>query len=138
MRTFSRLLRFFLSPNRSRFIREECALNLMSQVRPFKLECDRRAMRALTRSSPELRSTEKSGRYCLSNRFRAKPVPKHLFSTDVYDRMLEDEYFRYMINNILFYFIYFISLYLIHRQMFFLVIQFWCYRVKNWSITAKQ
>ncbi|KAL7291858.1 hypothetical protein TKK_0014420 [Trichogramma kaykai] len=85
---------------RSRFIREECALNLMSQVRPFKLECDRRAMRALTRSSPELRSIgSESGvgggkKSSSSTRFRAKPVPRHLLSSDVYDRMLEDEYFR--------------------------------------------
>ncbi|CAB0042294.1 unnamed protein product [Trichogramma brassicae] len=86
--------------HRSRFIREECALNLMSQVRPFKLECDRRAMRALTRSSPELRSIgSESGvgggkKSSSSTRFRAKPVPRHLLSSDVYDRMLEDEYFR--------------------------------------------
>ncbi|KYQ50310.1 hypothetical protein ALC60_10624 [Trachymyrmex zeteki] len=39
---------------RSRIVREESALNLLSQVRPFKLECDRRAWRSLVRSSPEL------------------------------------------------------------------------------------
>ncbi|EZA55836.1 hypothetical protein X777_04011 [Ooceraea biroi] len=75
---------------RSRIVREESALNLLSQVRPFKLECDRRAWRSLTRSSPELCST-KSGS---SSRFKAKPIPKNLFGTEVYDRMLEDEYYR--------------------------------------------
>ncbi|XP_043255067.1 protein FAM161A [Colletes gigas] len=75
---------------RSRMIREESVLNLMSQVRPFRLECDRRAWRSLTRSSPEIRS--KSVSACM--KFKAKPVPKNLFSTDIYDRMLEDEYYR--------------------------------------------
>ena len=75
---------------RSRMIREESALNLMSQVRPFRLECDRRAWRSLARSSPEIRS--KSVSAC--TKFKAKPVPKNLFSTDIYDRMLEDEYYR--------------------------------------------
>ncbi|XP_078036053.1 protein FAM161A-like [Augochlora pura] len=75
---------------RSRIIREESALNLMSQMRPFRLECDRRARRILVRSSPEIRS--KSVNMCTI--FKAKPVPKNLFSTDIYDRMLEDEYYR--------------------------------------------
>ncbi|KAG5309610.1 F161A protein, partial [Acromyrmex insinuator] len=70
---------------RSRIVREESALNLLSQVRPFKLECDRRAWRSMARSSPELYS---------STRFKAKPVPRNLFGTEVYDRMLEDEYYR--------------------------------------------
>ncbi|KAM0737427.1 Protein FAM161A [Formica fusca] len=74
---------------RSRIVREESALNLLSQVRPFKLECDRRAWRSLARSSPELRSSKSS-----SLRFKAKPVPRNLFGTEVYDRMLEDEYYR--------------------------------------------
>lgn len=71
-------------------MREESALNLLSQVRPFKLECDRRAWRSMARSSPELCSS-KSG---CSSRFKAKPVPRNLFGTEVYDRMLEDEYYR--------------------------------------------
>lgn len=75
---------------RSRIIREESALNLMSQVRPFKLECDRRAWRFLARSSPEIRSKNVN----LNTKFKAKPVPKNLFSTEIYDRMLEDEYGR--------------------------------------------
>ncbi|KMQ96722.1 hypothetical protein RF55_2983 [Lasius niger] len=70
---------------RSRIVREESALNLLLQVRPFKLECDRRAWRSLARSSPELRSSKSS-----SSRFKAKPVPRNLFGTEVYDRMLED------------------------------------------------
>ncbi|XP_053985596.1 protein FAM161A [Hylaeus volcanicus] len=75
---------------RSRMIREESALNLMSQVRPFRLECDRRAWRSLARSSPEIRSKGISA--CM--KFKAKPVPKNLFGTEIYDRMLEDEYYR--------------------------------------------
>lgn len=75
---------------RSRIVREESALNLLSQVRPFKLECDRRAWRSLARSSPELCSTKSS----CSSRFKAKPIPRNLFGTEVYDRMLEDEYYR--------------------------------------------
>ncbi|XP_076637313.1 protein FAM161A-like [Colletes latitarsis] len=75
---------------RSRMNREESVLNLMSQVRPFRLECDRRAWRSLTRSSPEIRS--KSVSACM--KFKAKPVPKNLSSTEIYDRMLEDEYYR--------------------------------------------
>lgn len=71
-------------------MREESALNLLSQVRPFKLECDRRAWRSLARSSPELGG--KSSR--TSSRFKAKPVPRNLFGTEIYDRMLEDEYYR--------------------------------------------
>ncbi|XP_012535069.1 protein FAM161A [Monomorium pharaonis] len=74
---------------RSRIVREESALNLLSQMRPFRLECDRRAWRSMARSSPELCSS-KSG----SSRFKAKPVPRNLFGTEVYDRMLEDEYYR--------------------------------------------
>ncbi|XP_072749671.1 uncharacterized protein [Anoplolepis gracilipes] len=74
---------------RSRIVREESVLNLLSQMRPFKLECDRRAWRSLARSSPELRSSKSS-----SSRFKAKPVPRNLFGTEVYDRMLEDEYYR--------------------------------------------
>ncbi|OXU23830.1 hypothetical protein TSAR_010825 [Trichomalopsis sarcophagae] len=87
---------------RSRIVREESVLSLMSQVRPFKLECDRRALRALTRSSPELsckriRAGYKGGTAdsdVVGAGFKAKPVPKNLFSTDIYDRMIEDEYFR--------------------------------------------
>lgn len=79
---------------RSRLVREESMLNLMSQVRPFKLECERRAWKTLSRSSPEL--CGKKVRY--SSRFKAKPVPKNLFSTEIYDRMLEDEYYRYYYN----------------------------------------
>ncbi|XP_016912876.1 protein FAM161A isoform X3 [Apis cerana] len=75
---------------RSRIIREESALNLMSQVRPFKLECDRRAWRFLARSSPEIHSKNIN----MNTKFKAKPVPKNLFSTEIYDRMLEDEYGR--------------------------------------------
>ncbi|KAL0100203.1 hypothetical protein PUN28_019553 [Cardiocondyla obscurior] len=74
---------------RSRIVREESALNLLSQVRPFKLECDRRAWRSMARSSPELCSSKN-----YSSRFKAKPVPRNLFGTEVYDRMLEDEYYR--------------------------------------------
>ncbi|KYM76559.1 hypothetical protein ALC53_13002 [Atta colombica] len=74
---------------RSRIVREESALNLLSQVRPFKLECDRRAWRSMARSSPELYSSKSC-----SSRFKAKPVPRNLFGTEVYDRMLEDEYYR--------------------------------------------
>ncbi|KAL6256345.1 hypothetical protein P5V15_012462 [Pogonomyrmex californicus] len=74
---------------RSRIVREESMLNLLSQVRPFKLECDRRAWRSMARSSPELCSSKSS-----SSRFKAKPVPRNLFGTEVYDRMLEDEYYR--------------------------------------------
>ncbi|KAJ8673965.1 hypothetical protein QAD02_005227 [Eretmocerus hayati] len=84
---------------RSRLVREVSALSLMSQVRPFKLECERRALRALTRSSPELGSKCCSGRisrtgiYC-GSRFRARPVPRNLFSSEIYDRMLEEEFMR--------------------------------------------
>ncbi|XP_012057244.1 PREDICTED: protein FAM161A-like [Atta cephalotes] len=74
---------------RSRIVREESALNLLSQVRPFKFECDRRAWRSMARSSPELCSSKSC-----SSRFKAKPVPRNLFGTEVYDRMLEDEYYR--------------------------------------------
>lgn len=73
-------------------IREESAWSLMSKVRPFRMEC---ARRALTRSSPQLclnNTPVNSSR--LAPRFRAKPVPKNLFSTDVYDRMLEDDFYR--------------------------------------------
>lgn len=62
----------------------------MSQVRPFKLECDRRAWRFLARSSPEIHSKNIN----MNTKFKAKPVPKNLFSTEIYDRMLEDEYGR--------------------------------------------
>lgn len=62
----------------------------MSQVRPFRLECDRRAWRVLARSSPEIRSKSVN----MNTKFKAKPVPKNLFSTEIYDRMLEDEYYR--------------------------------------------
>lgn len=62
----------------------------MSQVKPFRLECELRAGKAITRSSPEL--CTKSLRS--TARFKAKPVPRNLFGTEVYDRMLEDEYYR--------------------------------------------
>ncbi|XP_051153245.1 protein FAM161A [Leptopilina boulardi] len=75
---------------RSRLVREESMLNLLSQVRPFKLECEKRAWKTLSRSSPEL-----CGKKIRCNsRFKAKPVPKNLFNTEIYDRMLEDEYYR--------------------------------------------
>ncbi|XP_015439693.1 PREDICTED: protein FAM161A [Dufourea novaeangliae] len=77
---------------RSRMIREESAINLMSQVRPFRLECDRRAQRSLARSSPEIRSKSVNA----LTKFKAKPVPKNLFTTEIYDRMLEDEYYRHL------------------------------------------
>ncbi|XP_057336836.1 protein FAM161A isoform X4 [Microplitis mediator] len=83
---------------RSRMIREEAAWSLMSQVKPFRLECDRRAVKAMSRSSPEL--CTKNVKSISTSRFRAKPVPKDLFGTDVYDRMLEDEYFRQMQKKI--------------------------------------
>ncbi|XP_053597543.1 protein FAM161A [Microplitis demolitor] len=83
---------------RSRMIREEAAWSLMSQVKPFRLECDRRAVKVMSRSSPEL--CTKNIKSISTSRFRAKPVPKDLFGTDVYDRMLEDEYFRQMQKKI--------------------------------------
>ncbi|XP_024938932.1 uncharacterized protein LOC107265737 [Cephus cinctus] len=75
---------------RSRMVREESAWSLMSQVRPFKLES---ARRALTRSSPELCPVESKDVPSVP-KFRAKPVPRNLFSTEVYDRMLEDDFYR--------------------------------------------
>ncbi|KAG7204078.1 hypothetical protein KM043_001929 [Ampulex compressa] len=81
---------------RSRIVREESALNLLSQVRPFKLECDRRAWRSLARSSPEICTKSASS----GGRFKAKPVPKNLFCTEIYDRMLEDEYYRQLKKRI--------------------------------------
>ncbi|XP_066596311.1 protein FAM161A [Prorops nasuta] len=75
---------------RSRIVREESALNLMSQVRPFKLECDRRAWRFLSRSSPDIRTST----IPTSTKFKARPVPRSVLATDIYDRMLEDEYYR--------------------------------------------
>ncbi|XP_014611703.1 PREDICTED: protein FAM161A [Polistes canadensis] len=81
---------------RSRIVREESALNLLSQVRPFKLECDRRAWRSLTRSSPEICSKNSRS----TSRFKAKPVPKNLFGTEIYDRMLEDEYYRELTKKV--------------------------------------
>ncbi|KAH0568063.1 protein FAM161A isoform X2 [Cotesia glomerata] len=83
---------------RSRMIREESAWSLMSQVKPFRLECDRRAIKTMSRSSPELCS--RNVKSISTSRFRAKPVPKDLFGTDVYDRMLEDEYVRQMQKKI--------------------------------------
>ena len=65
-------------------------MDLLSQVQPFNFECDRRALRFLSRSSPEL-SDKKLRSSC---KFKARPVPKNLFSTEIYDRMIEDEYFR--------------------------------------------
>lgn len=79
-------------------IREESAWSLMSQVKPFRLECDRRAIKTMSRSSPELCS--RNVKSISTSRFRAKPVPKDLFGTDVYDRMLEDEYVRQMQKKI--------------------------------------
>ncbi|XP_046628946.1 protein FAM161A isoform X4 [Neodiprion virginianus] len=77
---------------RSRMVREESAWSLMSQVRPFRLEC---ARRALTRSSPQLcRNSSLTNGSRLAQRFRARPVPKNLFSTNVYDRMIEDDLYR--------------------------------------------
>nr|XP_050852747.1 protein FAM161A isoform X2 [Vespula vulgaris] len=81
---------------RSRIVREESALNLLSQVRPFKLECDRRAWRSLTRSSPDICGKKSRS----TSRFKAKPVPKNLFGTEVYDRMLEDEYYRELTKKV--------------------------------------
>ncbi|XP_035719657.1 protein FAM161A-like isoform X2 [Vespa mandarinia] len=81
---------------RSRIVREESTLNLLSQVRPFKLECDRRAWRSLTRSSPEICGNNSRS----TSRFKAKPVPKNLFDTEVYDRMLEDEYYRELTKKV--------------------------------------
>ncbi|XP_046818804.1 protein FAM161A isoform X2 [Vespa crabro] len=81
---------------RSRIVREESTLNLLSQVRPFKLECDRRAWRSLTRSSPEICGNNSRP----TSRFKAKPVPKNLFDTEVYDRMLEDEYYRELTKKV--------------------------------------
>ncbi|XP_015120006.1 protein FAM161A isoform X2 [Diachasma alloeum] len=80
---------------RSRMIREESAWSLMSQVKPFYLECDRRAIKSMSRSTPEL----PTGR-TKSPKFKAKPVPNHLFGTQVYDRMLENEYFRQLQKKI--------------------------------------
>lgn len=80
---------------RSRIIREKSALNLLSQVKPFKLECEERAWRALAHSSPELRDRSSSRNYHSTAIFKAKPVPKNLFATEIYDRMMEDEYYRY-------------------------------------------
>lgn len=84
---------------RSRIIREESAWSLMSQVKPFRLECDRRAVKIMSRSSPEL-PTKKISSSRFSSRFKAKPVPKNLFGTEIYDRMLEDEYFRQLKKKI--------------------------------------
>ncbi|XP_012265980.2 protein FAM161A isoform X1 [Athalia rosae] len=83
---------------RSRMVREESMWSLMSQVRPFRLEC---ARRALTRSSPQLfRNGVETSSCHFTPRFKARPVPKNLFNVDVYDQMLEDDFYRTLAKKV--------------------------------------
>lgn len=66
---------------------------LKAQMKPFSFvkreEARRRAH--LSYSSPELRDCER----CFKP-FRAKPVPRNLFSNYVYQKRREDEFYRYI------------------------------------------
>ncbi|KAG8233784.1 hypothetical protein J437_LFUL003856 [Ladona fulva] len=76
--------------NRSREVKKQSKAKLNSMMKPFSFvrreEDDRRGM--LSYSSPELHRIGKP-----TKTFKAKPVPKDLFSSQVYERMREDEYY---------------------------------------------
>ncbi|PSN45982.1 hypothetical protein C0J52_09771 [Blattella germanica] len=78
--------------NRRRQVRRQCMNELKAQMKPFKFvkRDEERKKYRFCHSSPDLRDI---GEIPIKP-FRAKPVPKNLFSTYVYQRMHEDEYFR--------------------------------------------
>jgi protein FAM161A len=67
---------------------------LRAQMKPFKFmkRDEERKLLPICHSSPDLR-----GFGDISSKlkpFKAKPVPKNLFSNYIYKRMREDEYYR--------------------------------------------
>ncbi|XP_068082094.1 protein FAM161B [Anabrus simplex] len=76
---------------RRRKIKGQCIAELKSQMKPFsfvKRDEERRRLK-LCCSTPELRDSN-----IPPKPFKARPVPKNLFSTFVYQKMREDEYYR--------------------------------------------
>jgi protein FAM161A len=67
---------------------------LKSQMKPFKFmkRDEERKLLRMCHSSPDIRDfTDASPK---PKPFKAKPVPKNLFSSYVYKKMREDEYYR--------------------------------------------
>ncbi|XP_069688311.1 uncharacterized protein [Periplaneta americana] len=79
---------------RRRQVRRQCMNELRAQMKPFKFmkrDEERKRLR-MCHSTPDLREFDDSS--TTPKPFRAKPVPKNLFSNYVYQRMREDEYYR--------------------------------------------
>ncbi|XP_046402211.1 protein FAM161A isoform X2 [Ischnura elegans] len=76
---------------RRRMVKKQSMENLKAMMKPFSfVKRDEEEKRYLvTHSSPELRNISKPMKL-----FKAKPVPRNLFSSHVYQRMREDEFYR--------------------------------------------
>ncbi|XP_021941659.1 protein FAM161A-like isoform X3 [Zootermopsis nevadensis] len=75
-------------------VRRQCMNKLRAQMKPFqftKRDEERKLLR-MCHSSPDLRDF--SDTLTKPKPFKAKPVPKNLFSSYVYQKMREDEYYR--------------------------------------------
>jgi protein FAM161A len=67
---------------------------LRAQMKPFRFmkRDEERKLIRICHSSPDLRNCGNTSPK--PKPFKAKPVPKNLFSNYVYQRMQEDEYYR--------------------------------------------
>jgi len=75
-------------------VRRQCMNELRAQMKPFKFtkRDEESKLLRICHSSPDLRDFGNTSPK--PKPFRAKPVPKNLFSNYVYQRMREDEYYR--------------------------------------------
>ncbi|KAJ9596116.1 hypothetical protein L9F63_012700 [Diploptera punctata] len=79
--------------NRRHHVRTQCMNELRAQMKPFKFvkRDEQHKQHRLCHSSPDLRDIEETSKY---KPFKARPIPRNLFSSYVYHKMRENEYFR--------------------------------------------
>lgn len=68
------------------------AIELQSQIKPFKFSGDKSMSRCLSRATSTPNLDRPPGG--TSAAFKANPCPKNLFSNYFYNKMWEDDYFR--------------------------------------------
>lgn len=80
---------------RSQIVRNKRKAELLSQMKPFSFTRRDEELQALTKrlskSSPSIFLDDPPEKV---KKFRAKPIPKNLFSNYVYKKMNEDEFYR--------------------------------------------
>ncbi|CAL1529406.1 unnamed protein product [Lymnaea stagnalis] len=75
--------------SRRQYVKQYCQELLKSQVKPFKFEIREKEKKLQSAQSAPLRKPEKP-----KPNFKANPVPKHIFSSEIDEKFLEEEELR--------------------------------------------